>query len=57
VEDKIHMVKLHEFWAMRKAGLVNEDTVLYNNLVVSLKDLKTYWKIPFKASWHQEMWT
>lgn len=47
---------IHEFWAKRKANLVNEDTIVYDNLVKTKADFETKWKVPFKESWHQEMW-
>lgn len=56
MEGEIQLAKLHEFWALRKAGRVTEDTLVYNHLITSLKEWKTSWKVPFKQSWHQEMW-
>jgi hypothetical protein len=55
-EGTVHLVKLHEFWAMRKAGVVDDDTIVYNNLINSIGQLKTSWRISFKESWHREMW-
>lgn len=34
---------------------VNEDTIVFNNLVQTLKELNTRWEIPFKESWHQQL--
>ena len=47
---------IHEFWAMKKAGLIDGDTVLFDNTIQTLGDLRNRWEIPFMASWHQEMW-
>lgn len=54
--DIIHNAPIHEFWAMKKAGLIFGDTILFDNTIQSLGDLRTKWEIPFKESWHQEMW-
>jgi hypothetical protein len=56
-DGKVHLVKLHEFWAMRKAGIVDAETIVFNNLITNLGQLKTMWKLPFRDSWHQEMWS
>jgi hypothetical protein len=55
-EGKVYLVKLHEFWAMRKAGLVDGTTIVYNNLITNLGELKSSWRVPFDESWHREMW-
>jgi hypothetical protein len=34
------------------AGKITEDTVVFNNLVQTVKDLDSKWEIPFKESWH-----
>jgi hypothetical protein len=56
MDGEICLAKLHEFWALRKAGRVTEDTLVYNHLITKLIDWKTAWKVPFKQTWHQEMW-
>ncbi len=55
-ENEMLCDPLHLFWAKRKAGLVSEKTLLYDNTVSILSDLKSKWLIPFEQSWHQEMW-
>lgn len=48
--------QLHEFWARRKAGLINDATVVFDNLVKNLGEYKRAWKTTFEKSWHAEMW-
>jgi hypothetical protein len=47
---------LNVFWAKRKAGVITGDTMLFDNTIKTVKELKTKWVKPFEKSWHQEMW-
>lgn len=47
---------MHEFWARRKAGLVNEGTYVYNTIARTLGELRSHWRQTFEESWHQEAW-
>lgn len=47
---------MHDFWARRKAGIVTDETLVFNNLATTLGELRKGEMVPFKASWHAEMW-
>lgn len=47
---------MHEFWAMRKAGLIGDDTIIIDNTIKSVGEWRSAWEVPFGKSWHQEMW-
>jgi hypothetical protein len=47
---------LHHFWASRKAGLIQDDAVLFDNTVKNVAGLKSQWETTFIKSWHAEMW-
>jgi hypothetical protein len=51
------VVPLHQFWAMRKAGIVTNDTLVMNSLVQTVGEWKKAGILPFEQSWHQAMWT
>lgn len=55
-ETEIADKPIHEFWAMRKAGIITESTIVIDNTIKTVGDLKTVWEIPFNESWHNEMW-
>jgi len=55
-EDKIIQKKMNDFWAMRKANLVTDDTLVFNNLIKTKEEFESKWIVPFKESWHAEMW-
>jgi hypothetical protein len=45
----------HDFEAMIKAGKINTDTVVYNNMVQNIAELQNKWEVPFKDSWHIQL--
>ena len=57
VNEEIHQKELHEFWAMKKAGLIDDQTIVFDHTIKSLAELRNQWMIPFSASWHAEMWS
>lgn len=46
-----------EFEAQIKSGLVNGQTIVFNNLVSRRKELQSSWEIQFKDSWHAQIFT
>lgn len=55
-EGERRTAPMHQFWALRKAGIVNEHTYVYNTIATTLGELRTSWKQKFEDSWHQEAW-
>jgi hypothetical protein len=45
----------HDFEAMIKQGNINTNTIVYNNMVQNLNELQTKWEVPFKDSWHIQL--
>ncbi len=45
----------HEFEALVKQGDIHSDTIVFNNLVQNLNELNNNWEVPFKNSWHQQL--
>ena len=43
------------FEELIKSGNINNDTIVFNNLVQNLKELQTKWEVPFKESWHKQL--
>ncbi len=56
-DDKIQTASRHEFEMLIQHGEVTEDTVVFNNLVQTKKDLDTNWEAPFKQSWHARVFS
>lgn len=56
-ENQLLHKSIHEFWAMRKAKIITDETEVLDNSIKTVGELKSKWKIPFSQSWHNEMWT
>ena len=50
--DEIITKKREEFESLIIDGSVTEDTIVFNNLVQTKKELDSNWQIPFRKSWH-----
>lgn len=55
-DGEIVVDKMHDFWAKRKAGVVNGDTLVYDTTVNTMKGLRNHFLVPFDSSWHASMW-
>lgn len=45
----------NEFEELIKAGVISQDTMVFNNLVQTLEELQTKWEVPLKDSWHMQL--
>ena len=45
----------NEFEELIKAGVITQDTMVFNNLVQTLEELQTKWEVPLKDSWHMQL--
>jgi len=46
-----------EFEVQIKSGLVNGQTIVFNNLISRRKELQSSWEIPFRDSWHAQVFS
>jgi hypothetical protein len=44
-----------EFQDLMDKGLVNQDTVVFNNLVATVNELRQNWEVPLAKSWHTRL--
>ena len=44
-----------QFEELLKQGNINTDTIVFNNLVQNLTELENKWEVPFKNSWHIQL--
>ena len=45
----------NDFETLLKDGKINAETIVFNNLVQNLAELQTKWEVPFKDSWHIQL--
>ncbi len=55
-DNELVDAELNLFWARRKAGLIQDSTIVFDNTIRKVSELKNKWKVPFSESWHAEMW-
>jgi hypothetical protein len=55
-KDGVNVSTLAEFWAKRKAGLINENTLVWDTTVHNVGEFQRSFVKRFEESWHQEMW-
>ena len=44
-----------EFETLLSEGIVTQDTIVFNNMIASRRELDTVWEIPMKDSWHSRV--
>jgi hypothetical protein len=54
-DEEVSLVKRTEFEKLLENGTINENTVVFNNLVQSLELLANAWEIPLRDSWHKQI--
>ncbi|MBS1502983.1 MAG: ABC transporter ATPase [Bacteroidetes bacterium] len=53
--EKVLSAPRHEFEQLLKSGKIGNNTIVFNNLVPTLADLDAKWEVPFKESWHPQL--
>ena len=53
--EEIRSAPRAQFEELIKQGRVTQDTIVFNNLVQNVADLNTKWEVPFKNSWHPQV--
>ncbi len=53
--ERISLVGRKKFDAMINSGEINGNTLVFNNLVETKKELESQWIIPISKSWHGAM--
>ena len=53
IKDRVEVVSRPQFEDLISRGILNDDTIVFNNLVSTTKELESGWEIPLKESWHK----
>lgn len=53
--EKVHSVSRETFEKSIAEGIINEQTIVFNNLVQTKAEFERNWKIPFGESWHAKL--
>ncbi|MDF3076467.1 MAG: transporter ATPase [Sphingobacteriaceae bacterium] len=53
--EQISSCGRQEFESLIASGRVDENTIVFNNLVQTVAELNSKWEVTFKESWHQQV--
>jgi len=53
--NHIISVNRNTFEQLIQQGKVDENTIVFNNLVQNMAELQTRWEVPFRDSWHMQL--
>lgn len=53
--EEVLSLPRHAFEDLIKSGKITRDSIVYNNLVQNLAELNSKWEVPFKDSWHVQL--
>ncbi len=54
-DGEVYAAERNEFAQLYEKGLINDDTLVFDNLVTTKADLETKWKVRLSDSWHKQM--
>jgi hypothetical protein len=55
--EEILSVPRHTFEGLISNKAIGTDTIVFNNTVQNLNELETKWEVPFKDSWHVQLFS
>ncbi|POY38510.1 ABC transporter ATPase [Solitalea longa] len=55
--EEVKSVSRDNFEELLKAKKLNNETIVFNNLVASKKDFETKWEVQLKDSWHNQVFS
>jgi len=53
--EEVLSVPRQQFEELLKQGTINTETIVFNNLAQNVAELQTKWEVPFKDSWHIQL--
>ncbi|MHB8206455.1 ABC transporter ATPase [Mucilaginibacter sp.] len=56
-DEQILSVPRHTFEGLISNKTINANTIVFNNMVQNLTELETKWEVPFKDSWHIQLFS
>ncbi len=52
--DQVKAVKMNDFTDLLATNEIDENTIVYNNMVTTKVDFDSKWEVPLKNSWHKQ---
>ncbi len=57
MDDKVVSLTKEDFETLVSIKKVTPDTIVFNNMVQTLEEFQTKWKVPFAQSWHNTVFS
>jgi hypothetical protein len=54
-EGKVEIVEMNDFSKLLANNEIDENTIVFNNMVTSKTDFDNNWQVPLKNSWHKQL--
>jgi hypothetical protein len=52
--DKVEVVKMQDFEQLLVDKVIDENTIVFNNMITTKADFDNLWEVPLKDSWHKQ---
>ncbi|MBL4668296.1 MAG: ABC transporter ATPase [Flavobacteriales bacterium] len=53
--DKVEVVRMADYEGLIENKEIDENTIVYNNMVTTKIDFDNHWEVPMKNSWHKQL--
>ncbi len=55
--EKVEVVRMADYEALIASKQIDENTIVYNNMITTKIDFDHHWEVPMKNSWHKQLLT
>ncbi|PCI96541.1 MAG: hypothetical protein COB15_09825 [Flavobacteriales bacterium] len=53
--EKVEVVRMADYEALIESKEIDENTIVYNNMITTKIDFENHWEVPMKDSWHKQL--
>ncbi|MFB0923937.1 MAG: ABC transporter ATPase, partial [Vicingaceae bacterium] len=53
--EKVEVVRMADYETLLESKEINENTIVYNNMITTKVDFEHHWEVPMKDSWHKQL--
>ena len=53
--EQVKIVEMNDFSKLLANNEINENTIVFNNMVTTKYDFENHWEVPLKDSWHKQL--
>ncbi|MCX6276023.1 MAG: ABC transporter ATPase [Bacteroidetes bacterium] len=54
-QDRVEVVSRNQFEDLFSRGMLNGNSIVFNNLIATKKELQSEWEVALNDSWHKEL--